>query len=408
MHDKELYQQILGIQRPWFVESVKLDKESEEIQIKVGLKGPVVLCCPDCDKAMPGYDKRERRWRHLDTCQYTTIITADVPRGTCVEHGVRQIGVPWAERGSQFTALFERLAIDWLREASQSAVARQLGISWREAHGIMKRAVERGLVRRNLEEVHLLGVDEKSFKKGHNYFTLVCNLEDGAVLHVKEGRTREALESFYDQLNDETRKEIYAVAMDMWEPYVKATEDRVPETTIVFDKFHVVRYLVEAVDKVRRQENKLLRTQGDDRLVGTKYSWLTNPSRMPSHQRADFQALRRGNLKTARAWAIKETLSNLWNYVYEGSARKFFKSWYGWARRSRLDPIKKAAKTVANHLDNILTYLKFPITNAMSEGVNSKVQWIKYTARGFRNRENFKTAILFHCGELQLYPHGMS
>ena len=407
MRDYELYQQILGLTKPWVVESVELDKDKEQIEIKVALKGAIVLCCPECDKPMPGYDKRERSWRHLDTCQYTTGVTAEVPRGECASHGVRQIRVPWADPGSQFTALFERLVIDWLREASQSAVARQISLSWAEVHGVMTRAVERGLKRRELKDVHLVGVDEKAFKKGHNYFTIVSNLEDGTVLYVVESRTRAALESFYDGLSAEQRGEIYAVAMDMWEPYANATRDRVPEAAIVFDKFHVVRYLVDAVDKVRRQENKALRKEGDDRMVGTKYQWITNPENIHPELKAGFAALRKADLKTSRAWAIKETSSRLWNYTYEGAARTFFKSWYGWARRSRLDPIRKAAQTVKTHLENILTYLKFPITNAMAEGINSKIQWIKYTARGFRNAENFKTAILFHCGSLQLYPHGI-
>ena len=269
----------------------------------------------------------------------------------------------------------------------------------------MKRAVERGLSRRTHEDVHLIGVDEKAFKRGHNYFTIVSNLEDGTVLHVEETRKRVALESFYDELTDAQRDEIYAVAMDIWEPYVSATKDRLPEVPIVFDKSHVVRHLVDAVDKMRRQENKMLRKENDTRLTGTKYDWLRNPEKMTEERRKGFEILKNSNLKTARAWAIKDTLSDLWGYVYEGAARNFFNSWYGWAARSRLEPIKKAAKTVKTHLDNILTYLKFPITNAMAEGVNSKIQWIKYTARGFRNRLNFKTAILFHCGGLDLYPH---
>lgn len=407
MHDKELYQQILGLTKPWVVESVELDKDKEQIEVKVGLHGSVVLCCPTCGEPMPGYDKRVRSWRHLDTCQYTTILTAEVPRGTCEAHGVHQIRVPWAEPGSQFTALFERLVIDWLQEASQTAVGRQVGLSWSEVHRVMTRAVERGLQRREPEAVHLIGVDEKAFKKGQKYFTIVSNLEDGTVLHVEENRTKAALESFYDTLSSDQREAIYAVAMDMWAPYISVTEDRVPDATIVLDKFHIMKHLVDAVDKVRRQENKALRAQGDDRLAGTKYHWITNLKNLRPELKTGFAELRKANLKTSRAWAIKETFSRLWGYTYEAAAKKFFKSWYGWARRSQLAPVRKVAQTVKTHLKNILTYLKVPITNAMAEGVNSKIQWIKYTARGFRNVENFKTAILFHCGNLQLYPHGI-
>lgn len=139
MRDKDLYQQILGLSTPWFVADVELCQEEQRVVVHVGRTRSSALECPECSKEMVGYDSRERRWRHLDTCQYTTILVADVPRGRCVDHGVRQIRVPWAEPGSQFTALFERLVIDWLKEASQTAVARTLGLSWDEVHGVMGR-----------------------------------------------------------------------------------------------------------------------------------------------------------------------------------------------------------------------------------------------------------------------------
>lgn len=408
MNDKDLYQQILGLGKPWVVESVEVDHAAREIVVEIGLKGSVVLCCPECEEPMPGYDTREREWRHLDTCQYRTIIRTQVPRGKCSEHGVRQIRVPWAEPGSQFSALFERLAIDWLSETSQSGVGRCMDLSWSEVHGIMKRAVERGLRRRELKEVHLLGVDEKSHRKRHDYVTVVCNLEDGAVLHVGDGRKKETLDRFYtEELTEKQREEIYAVAMDMWPAYIESTKEHLKGADIVFDKFHIVKHLSDAVDKVRRKENKALRQEGDDRLIGTRFDWLRREEDLHPARRAAFDDLKRSNLKTARAWAIKETATKLWDYTYEASARKYFSWWYGWARRSKLEPIKDVALMIKRHLDNVLTYLKIHITNAMAEAVNSKIQWIKYTARGFRSRENFKVAILFHCGKLQLYPHGI-
>ena len=407
MHDKELYQQILGLQKPWVVEEVQLRQDLREVTVRLGLEGPIVLGCPECGKAMPGYDQRECAWRHLDTCQFKTILRAKVPRGQCPEHGVRQIRVPWAERGSQFTALFERLAIDWLKVAAQSAVAANLRISWSEVHGIMTRAVERGLARRQVEELHLVGVDEKAFKKGQDYVTVVCNLENGAVQHVGDGRTKEALEEFYKGLTPEQREEIYAVGMDMCKPYIEATREAFPDADerIVFDKFHIVQHAGDAVDKVRRRENKELRAEGDDRLVGTRYDWLTRPENQKQDQRARFRELKNTSLRTARAWALKETLLGLWNYTYEGAARNFFRRWLAWATRSRLEPFRKVAYTIKRHLKGVLNYINHPITNAVAEALNSKIQWIKMTARGFRNRQNFKTAILFHCGELQLYPH---
>lgn len=407
MRDKELYARILGLSDPWVVEEVELLNDKKEIVIRVGLRGSIVLVCPSCNQPMPGYDSRKRRWRHLDTCQYKTFIEAGVPRGQCVLHGVKQIGVPWAEGRSQFTALFEGLVIDWLKGAAQSCVAERLGFSWDEAHGIMKRAVDRGLKRRPERAASHIGVDEKSVGKHHEYVTVVCDMQQGDVLYVGDGRKKESLDAFYQPLTPAQKEAIEAVAMDMWEPFIQSTQEHIPNAKekIVFDKFHVVKHLNEAVDKVRRQEHKALLGQGDSPLTGTKYLWLKNPENFTRDAWRDFSSLRESHLKTARAWAIKQTVMELWGYTYVGAARRFFDKWYSWAIRSRLDPIKKVARMMKERLENILTHLKERLTNALAEGINSMIQWIKYTARGFRNRENFKTAILFHLGGLDLYPH---
>lgn len=208
-------------------------------------------------------------------------------------------------------------------------------------------------------------------------------------------------------LNVSQRDGIEAIAMDMWEPYVQATLARIPgaKEKIVFDRFHISKHLNEAVDRVRRAEHRELLAQGDQRLVGTKYAWLRSPESFAADVWKAFGPLRRRNLKVARAWALRETIMNLWNYSYVGAARNHFRRWYSWAIRSRLEPMKQKARMLRTRLENVLTYLRHGITNAATEGLNSKIQGIRYTARGFRNRQNFKTAIYFHCGGLDLYPH---
>ena len=173
---------------------------------------------------------------------------------------------------------------------------------------------------------------------------------------------------------------------------------------IVFDKFHIAKHLGEAVDRVRRREHKVLKAEGDERLTGTKYDWLRNPASMDQKQRREFAELRRSELKTARAWALRETAMGLYDYVYEKPARKHFQWWYSWAVRSRLQPIKEVARMLKRRFENIITYLRHRITNAASESLNAKIQWVKYTARGFRNKQNFIHAIYFHCGGLDLAP----
>ena len=194
--------------------------------------------------------------------------------------------------------------------------------------------------------------------------------------------------------------------MDMWDPYESSVRMHVPgaEDKIVYDKFHIAKQLGEAVDRVRRAENKVLRAQGDERLVGSKYQWLRNPDNFRDDQWREFRELRTSKLQTARAWALKEQAMLLWTYQYEGSARKHFRWWYRWATHSRLKPMVEKARMLQARLPNILTYLTHGISNAVSESLNSKIQWVKYTARGFRNFQNFVTAIYFHCGGLALAP----
>jgi len=314
--------------------------------------------------------------------------------------------MPWAEQRSHFTLLFERLAIDWLGAASQKAVGKHLKLSWDEIHGIMNRAVERGLSRREAEPLKYIGVDEKAFRKGHNYLTIVNDLEHSRVLYVAEERKETSLDGFWSTLSEMQKDEIEGVAMDMWDPYVNSVSKNLPDGNrkIVFDKYHIAGHLGEAVDRVRRQERKDPTEDGEDCLIGTKYLWLRNPDNFTDEAWKAFKSLRESTLKTARAWALKESAMTLFDFAYEGSARKHFNWWYNWATHSRLQPIIAVARTMKARIENILTYLKHRITNATSESINAKIQWVKYTARGFRNKQNFKTAIYFHCGGLNMAP----
>lgn len=408
MDDRQLYAKILGLKAPWTVLEVEVNEKDSIVHVRLERpRGSGDLPCPKCGRVCPVYDHREREWRHLDTMQFETRLHARVPRVECPDHGVVQVSVPWAAPGSRFALLFESLAIDWLGETSVTAVSRQLGLSWSASWTIMRQAVERGLGRRQIVDLREVGVDEKSFQRRHDYVTVVNDLIGSRVLYVADDRKRESLEAFWAMgLTDAQRAGIEAIAMDMWDPYVQATMARIPNAVekIVFDRFHIAKHLNDAVDRVRRTEARELKAAGDDRLVGTKYAWLRHPDNFKEEAWREFAPLRQSNLKVARAWALKETAAKLWDYRYVGAARTFFRRWYFWATHSRLKPMIEKAKMIKRRLPNVLTYIKHQITNATSEGLNSKIQWIRYTARGFRNRENFKTAIYFHCGRLDLYP----
>lgn len=408
MQDVDLYREILGISSPWKVVSVKLDLEAKRVDVTVDHDEGQIWKCPQCDQESVCYDHSpERAWRHLDTCQFKTFVHARVPRVKCPIHGVVQVTVSWAGKFSRFTLLMERLVIDVL-QACETVVGacRILDITWDQAWGVMERAVLRGKSRKKARVIERIGVDEKAFKKGQSYMTVVCDIDSGTVEYVAEDRKKSSLAGFFSQLTPEQILGIEAIAMDMWEPYYQAVLESVPlaRDKIVFDRFHIMQHATKAVDAVRKQEHRRLLLEGDESLKKTKYLWLASEENVPEDRRKEFHSLKESDLATARAWAIKENLRHLWTYCSPGWARRFFEDWYSWATRSRLEPIRQLAATVKAHIDNIVTYCKHYITNAVSEGLNSRIMGIKRRAGGFRNPENFKTAIYFHCGGLALYP----
>ena len=373
------YALLLGISSPWEVKDVALKLSEKKVEIELGWQWGSDARCPECGRACAIHDRApERTWRHLDTMQFITVIRARTPRANCPEHGVKTMTVPWAAPQGRFTLHFERFAVEVLLAcANVQAGCGLLGIGWEAAHEIMKRAVARGLERRQLDQLPHLGMDEKSFKRGHSYITLLTDLEQSRVLEVVAERTTEAAGQLWEGLSPEQKATVEAVAVDMWEPFIQA---------------------------VRRQEHKELLAQGDETLKGSRQLWLYNPQNFSENQASEFAALKELHLKVARAWAAKEIFTKFWQDQEAGWARRFFKDWFGWISRSRLKPMITVARMLKRHLENLLTYLKHRITNAVTEGLNSKIQSLKSAARGFRNFQNYRTRILFFCGKLDLYP----
>jgi len=302
--------------------------------------------------------------------------------------------------------LFERFAIEVLRQTSIQAAGRILGISWEEAWHLLDRAVERGMRRKPKRVICQYGVDEKSAGRGQDYVTVICDLERGTVEEVTEGNSKESLTGYLDQLSEEQIEGIEAVSMDMSGAYIYAVLDRVPDgqDKIVFDRFHLMAHMGKAVDEVRKQEHRGLAKEGDSPLKGSKFIWLYSRENLPEKHWEQFYYMRACDLKTSKAWAIKENLRNFWKYKSRTWAERFWKKWYFWATHCRLEPVKKAAKTLKGHLYGILNYVEYRITNATVEGLNSQIETMWKSACGFRNKKRFRTAILFHLGGLDLFP----
>ena len=402
----EHYERLLGLDGDWQVLDVELVLEEQRVAIQLESVAGASFCCSGCGEKCSLKDHaKQREWRHMDTMQFETVMRARVPRTDCPQCGVKTCAVPWADLHGRFTLMFEAFAVRVLQASSNVEQARQLlGLNWKGLHRIMERAVERGLAKRELDEVEHVGMDEKSFGRGHDYVPLMTDIDGARVLEVSRGRDEAAANVLWSALSGEQKSNVKAVAMDMWPAFANSAERHVPEAEIVHDRFHISKHLNEAVDKVRRQEHKALRKEGDETLTGTKQLWLFNPENLSEENWLVFEPLKQQELKTARAWAIREQFRWFWDYRYAGNARKFFKQWYQWAIRCRLEPVKKVARMLKCHLDRILSWFRHHISNGMAEGYNSRIQSIKTAARGFRNFANYRTRILFFCGKLNLLP----
>ena len=404
MKDTTLYEHLLGLKTPWSVKSVDLSLAEQRVVVEVVLKPGQVWADPtDATKRAHVNGWSERQWRHLDTCQFETLIKARVPQLKYSDGTVEELTVPWAERYSRLTTLMTGFVIKLLQACpSTQSVCDLTRLSWSTVNAIMVSAVARGMLRRTEEEIPYLGIDEKSSEKGHSYASILTDIDRSRVLDLVPERKLDAAVSLLQTLTPSQRASVRAVAMDMWPAFMSAAKQCLSQADIVHDKFHVAKYLGEAVDAVRKQEHRSLAKVGTSPLTGSKWSWLKKYPDGRSAEAVSFRALNQLNLKTSRAWCIKENFTQFWSYSYQGAAKRFFKEWSNNAMRSRLEPVKKVAKMLRRHETGLLNYSRHRISNACAEGFNSAIQLIKANARGFRNFTNYRTRILFHCGKLDL------
>ena len=401
--DTKALEELLGIRAPWRVAGIDVDVALQEVVVRVECEG-TEWCNTQRRLHVHGWEKR--RWRHLDLWQCRTIIEAEVPRLLNPATGRTEMAaVPWAEGLSRWSKLFEIWAIEvLLHTRSISDGSRLLGLGWDACDRIMRRAVERGLQRRTLAEVKLVGIDEKSFRKGQDYIALMSDLVGARVLEVVEGAGQKEVEALWRTLPEEQRQQVEAAAMDRGKSMIAGTRAAAPQAAIVHDRYHISAEQNKAVDSVRRAEHKRLMEQGDETLKGTRYQWLSGLEKLSDAAFASFENLVRINLKTSRAWELKTTFESFWVQADAPRGLAFFKKWKNRALRSRLAAFVKLAKSLAASLPELLNYFAYRISNAMSEGFNSVIQQLKAAARGFRNFANYRSRILFFCGKLDLKP----
>ena len=406
---EEFYNHLLGVETPWSVVSIQRDSQSRVVTAMVEYKDGEPLTCPECLKPGKLHDHRVRTWRHLDSCNHQTLIKANVPRIKCLEHGVKQIPVLWAEKNSRFTLEFESTVILWLKEDPISTVACNFGLTWDQVDGIMARAVRRGLARREKTNPANIGIDETSFQKRHEYVTVLLDKDNDVIIDILDDRKAETLKNWFKTQEMSDLSGVESISMDMWDPFINAVKDNFENAAeiINFDRFHVAQYFGKAVDKIRAEENRMfIASQGTSPLYKSRFQWLKNSGRTDNRagKRKKFLTITRMNLKTARAWRIKEAAAMLWDYSYLGVAEKKWKELLYWISHCRLDPMIKVGKMIRKYFWGILNAIRLKANNSMLEAKNNRIQRIKKIACGFRNRKRFKNAIMFHLGGLDLFP----
>ena len=246
-----------------------------------------------------------------------------------------------------------------------------------------------------MSKILYIGIDEISRRKNHIYHTQVYDLLEKRLLWSGEDRTAETLETFFDELGEEGCEQIGAVCCDMWAPYVDVVKSRLPNALLVFDKFHIVRHLLDAVNTVRKEEAQQLKAEDPELLKKTRYIWLKNPWNLTDQQRVRLSDLEKLNLKINRAYLLKEAFRRFWDYAYPAWAKKYLDQWFWWTTHSRLEPMRKFAWMIRRHEENILSYFKVPIHNGTVEGLNNKAKVISHRAYGYRTADTFKLA-LYH------------
>jgi transposase len=409
MTSNDLYSQILGLASPWRVQDVVLNINDQTVHVYVAHDPSLGrLRCDTCGSECPGYDTQsERFWRHLDTMQFMTYLVCSIPRVQCPTHGVRPAQASWTEPNSHFTLLFEAWAIAVLRATKvQSQAATLLRISSDSVHGIMVRAVERGMARRSPDTaIRHIALDEKAISAGHEYLTVLCDADRGIVLDLAHTRTQAATQSLLrSALSPAQQRKVKCVTMDMWKAFANATKEVLPHAAIAHDRFHIAKHLNEAVDKTRRSEHARLAKEGASPLSKSRYLWLKNPENLTDAQNALFLSIMQNDLVTAKVWTMKDTFRGFFDCSKVKKAATFFENWYEQAKRVGAAALTKVAEMLNNHRDGLLAIIKHKATNAIAEAVNSKIQAIKTSARGYRGFKNYRTAILFYYGGLQLNP----
>lgn len=401
---KDFFNLLLDFGDEWALTKVEADHKKHEIYLYLNYVSDSYEDPDTLEKAVLYDHTGLREWRHLDIFQYKSYVRCRIPRVKCGDGKTKQIAIGWANKHDRHTYHFEIRVIDLLKiTKNQTKTAEFMNCGFGLVNRIMHRSAERGMQRRSMSKVPFehISIDEKSFKSGHNYVTVISHPISGVVLDVGQDRDTASVEKLLgDTFTNKQLKDINTVSMDMWRPYINSVTNKVPNAEIVHDKFHLIQYLNKSIDKVRRRE-----VYGNEILRNSRYALLKNKENLTEKQRVKYDLIKDTNLQVTKAWHIRENFKSLFDYYNEeNGALELLKNWANDSFMKGIKEVNKVILMFLNHARGIVNALISNLNNAMAERLNGKIQEVKIVSRGYRKFKNFRSAILFFHGGLNLYP----
>lgn len=395
------FEDLLHIPEPWFIEKVGFSVEKKQLDVYVKFRKRALFPCSGCgalNQQVFDVADKDRTWRHLNFFEYPCYIHAELPRtycGTC--NTIKRVNVPWAVKSkSYFTLHFDSLIMTLAKDMPMNAIARLMNEHDTRLWRILHYYVDHAIKTQDLSHVTRISVDETSSKRGHNYVSIFMDADQKNVICVTKGKDsdtlrvcKEHLEAHHGNVDN-----VEELCMDMSPAFIKGAEENFPKASVTFDKFHVIKSVNEAVDKVRRTERKSCAD-----LKDTRYIWLKNEENLTRNQKQLLDKLKDCELDTAKAYRMKVCLQEIFRYPAQ-IAPMVLKDWINWGLRCRLEPMVEVAKMLQKHYDGVIQWFTSKLNNGLLEGINSLFQAAKRKARGYRSNKNIVAMIYLIAGKL--------